>query len=313
MLQVKIVFESRLVSNRKISGAQRLHNAYTMTGSHPTTTVDPREARTLAALEFETPIEHVTYDENYPPHDLSSRQHVQLSEGTGGASVWRLFQTSHSSEQNEDTKRTYRWVIVFVVIFVAVSVNLGSLLGLKAADSGSHAPGAIVTPMGEFMRNLPAYSLKMAQTNASSPQAKALMWLQADNDYELYRLNQRYALGVLYYSMEGELRNSSLGWMSNSSECEWDMGDSGSNCDDFSRLISLGLGQVTMLGSMPRELELLSDLQSLGFAEKYCSLAENYCSVLSGPIPSEMYVSRKPCLFSSIFFSSHPCWICLML
>jgi hypothetical protein len=227
--------------------------------SHPATTVDPREARTLAALEFETPIEHVTYDENYPPHDLSSRQ------------------------QNEDIRRKYTWIIVFVVIFVAVSVNLGSLLGLKAADSGSHAPGTIVTPMGEFMRNLPAYSLKMAQTNASSPQAKALSWLQADSDYEIYRLNQRYALGVLYYSMNGDLRNSSLGWMSNSSECEWNTGG-GSYCDELSRLLHLDFSPVMLTGSIPRELELLTDLHSLQFMKNLDR------SAVSGLIPSELYV-----------------------
>jgi hypothetical protein len=246
----------------------------------PADSVDQCEARIVAALEFETPIQQVTYDEaNYPPYDPA-----QLSEGGGGASIWR-FHTSHSPEQNEDIKRKYKWIIAFVVILVAVSVNLGSLLGLKAADSGSRAPGTFVTPMGEFMRNLPAYSLKMAQDNASSPQAMALMWLQADSDYELFRLNQRYALGVLYYSMKGGFRNTSLGWMSNSSECGWGTRPRVWNCDELSRLLLLDTGGVAITGSLPRELELLSDLHSLEFLE----IGEE--SLLSGPIPSELYVS----------------------
>jgi hypothetical protein len=262
-----------------------------MATAHPPISVDQCEVRTLEALELETPIEHVTYDEAIcPSHDL-----VRLSEAVGGTSVWRLFQTSHSPEQNEGIKRKHKWVIVFVVILVAVSVNLGSLLGLKVADSGSQGPGSFVTPMGEFMRNLPAYSLKMAQENASSPQAMALMWLQDDGDYELFRLNQRYSLGVLYYSMKGDWRNSSLGWMSNSSECGWRTSAREWNCDELSRLLHLDIGGVAITGSLPRELELLTDLQSLEFtekySEKYCSLAEKNCSVLSGSIPSELYVS----------------------
>jgi hypothetical protein len=239
-----------------------------MTTPHPTKTADQCEARIVTALELETPIQQVTYDEAiYPPPDLA-----QMLEGEGS-------QSSHLVENGGTMKRFYKLIIAFGVILVAISLNLGSILGLK--DAATAVP---MTPMDEFMRNLPAYSLKMAQANASSPQAKALSWLQGDSDYELYRLNQRYALGVLYYSMEGELRNSSLGWMSNSSECEWDTGDSGGNCDDFSRLLSLEFSQVAISGSIPRELELLTDLQTLGFSE-------NGHSMFWGPIHSELYVS----------------------
>jgi hypothetical protein len=244
-----------------------------MTTSNPTTTVDQREARILAALEFETPIQQVTYDEaNYPPSDL-----VQTSDRERGG--WTSY-ANHPAEQNEAIKKCYKLVIAFVVILVAVSVNLGSIVGLH----DTAAPALPMTPIDTFTRNLPAYSLKMAQANASSPQAKALTWLQGDSDDELYRLNQRYALGVLYYSTKGELWNSSLGWMSNRSECGWRTSAREWNCDDFSRLLHLDLTYVTITGSLPRELEFLADLQFLRF------VAIPKKSVLSGSIPSEMYV-----------------------
>jgi hypothetical protein len=67
------------------------------------------------------------------------------------------------------------------------------------------APSSLV--VNQFLTGLPPYSLELATTNTSSPQAKALEWLQEDPLYHeyiaVYRLNQRYALAVLYYSTNG--------------------------------------------------------------------------------------------------------------
>jgi hypothetical protein len=159
---------------------------------------DPREARIWAALELETPIQHVTIDEaSEPPHDLSA---VQMSEDDDGASVWRITRRAVN-------KRKCTWL--FVVLAV-VSVTLGAVLRQQDSRTPHEAR---IDSLETFKSFLPAYSLNMAQTNASSPQAKALAWLQNDSDYELYRLNQRYALGVLYYSTNGESWINSRGWM----------------------------------------------------------------------------------------------------
>jgi hypothetical protein len=220
-----------------------------MSTTQPAKTADQCGVRIIAALEFETPIQQVTYDDaDYP--DLVP-----------------------TSEQNAVIKKCYKLVILFVVIVAAISINLGSILGLNDAA----APALPMTPMDVFKRNLPAYSLMMAQTNGSSPQAKALMWLQDDSDYELYRLNQRYALAVVYYSAKRPWWNGGLEWLSNSSECGWDIGHK-LKCDALSRLLSLDLSQVRIIGSIPRELELLTDLQSLSVG------------LMSGPIHSELYV-----------------------
>jgi hypothetical protein len=124
----------------------------------------------------------------------------------------------------------------------------------------------------QFMNGLPRYSLELASTNASSPQAKALDWLQKDpqyNEYQnVYRLNQRYALAVLYYSVNGELRDNSSGWLSNVNECAWYQYDdegpvNDSSCVEGSRLRVLNLDRHNSgwIGTIPTELELLTDLE----------------------------------------------------
>jgi hypothetical protein len=133
----------------------------------------------------------------------------------------------------------------------------------------------------QFLAGLPAYSLDLAENDADSPQAKALAWLENDpqyNDYRnVYRLNQRYAMAVLYYSTRGELWLINSGWLLNASECTWYQYD-GISCTETSRLSALNLFGTNLDGTIPTELELLTDL-------KYMSL---YSTLLTGKIPSEL-------------------------
>jgi hypothetical protein len=230
-----------------------------MATPEPAKTVDPREATIWAALGPETPVEQVTYDEtDTPSPGLSNQQPSPVIDEDGSSSSGRI-QRRHSVEQNEVSKRKHRWLIVGCVVMVVASGTLGSLLGINAKKS--HSPNgltkaptsrAATSPeteqssapseqptflsMDEFMGGLPAYSLKAAQTNSSSPQAKALEWLQNDSDYELYRLNQRYALGVLYYSSNMQTFSSSQGWLSNENECTWYTNPDAETCDESFRL-----------------------------------------------------------------------------
>jgi hypothetical protein len=124
--------------------------------------------------------------------------------------------------------------------------------------------------MERFMNGLPRYSLELASANASSPQAKALAWLQNDTQYNEYqnvhRLNQRYALAVFYYSTNGDSWKNNSGWLSNASECTWyttsisDEFSSDLICGTSTRLRDLFFSNEGLEGSLPTELELLSDL-----------------------------------------------------
>jgi hypothetical protein len=143
---------------------------------------------------------------------------------------------------------------------------------VPATTSPSLHPTATTSNLSvvdQFLSGLPRYSLEVAARNASSPQAKALAWLQRDpqyNDYELHRLNQRYALAVLYLSTNGDSWKYTSGWLSNASECSWyQYDDSGpeddTSCVEASRLVYLDLDGNDLDGSIPTELELLTDME----------------------------------------------------
>jgi hypothetical protein len=138
-----------------------------------------------------------------------------------------------------------------------------------------------------FMNGLPRYSLELASTNDSSPQAKALAWLENDpqyNDYRyVYRLNQRYALAVLYHSTNGDSWENQTGWLSNDNECTWYQYDGegpedDNPCMEASRLSFFDLFLNDLDGTFPAELELLTDLEYMSFLD----------FTLSGAIQSEM-------------------------
>jgi hypothetical protein len=150
----------------------------------------------------------------------------------------------------------------------------------------------------QFLSGLPPYSKELACNNASSPQAKALYWLQKDPRYyeylNVYRLFQRYTLAVLYYSTNGDSWENNTGWLSNDSECEWYNDDDGHDmCDESFRLHTLWLIANGLEGTIPAELELITDLTQLVLIDTF-----------SGVIPSTMYVSWRPgALICPLYFS----------
>jgi hypothetical protein len=172
-----------------------------------------------------------------------------------------------------DEGRRKQWlyrVLVAMSAFVVISVTLSVSLGLTGRDSRptqppSSAPTSSVVT--EFMNSFPSYSMELAKNDSDSAQTRALTWLQGDplyNEYELYRLYQRYALAVLYYATDGAYWNSNRGWMSNASECSWYTALNGDICGKSSRLLKLNLDSNRLDGSIPTELELLTDLEYMG-------------------------------------------------
>jgi hypothetical protein len=92
-----------------------------------------------------------------------------------------------------------------------------------------------------------------------------------DARYPLYRLNQRYALAALYYSTNGDSWVENLKWLSKDHECEWYLGSSGDfigGCDEASRLSKLYFFSNNMNGSIPAELELLTNLEQMTLIDR---------------------------------------------
>jgi hypothetical protein len=174
------------------------------------------------------------------------------------------------------------------------------------------AAPTVLSIVDQFLAGLPDYSLYMAENDMDSPQAKALSWLQDDpqyNDYRhVHRLNQRYALAVFYYSTnvppissysgEGAADpnnrwlagqqvptiewNNTDKWLTDDNECTWYMNDYGYNrCAADSRLRLLDLFENNVGGSIPTEVELLTDLEQI-------LLGSRGASDIRGTIPTEM-------------------------
>jgi hypothetical protein len=114
---------------------------------------------------------------------------------------------------------------------------------------------------------LPAYSRQAAESNASSPQARALDFMQLDTAIPTtyLRFNQRYALVVLFFATSGSAWVNSRKWI-NSTECEW-FAFGRMTCGPGGRVSQLNLTHSNMAGSIPTELSLLADLQSLEISD----------------------------------------------
>jgi hypothetical protein len=131
-------------------------------------------------------------------------------------------------------------------------------------------------------KEIPLYSWEAANRSGTSPQAKALKLISATSpgSYSTFRLKQRYALAVLYYSA-----SSIADGDFNESECQW-FWDTDVRvilqdrvpCDNDDRYRSLVLAGGSFNGTIPSEMEMLNDLQYLNFGR----------SSLHGTIPTHL-------------------------
>jgi hypothetical protein len=194
----------------------------------------------------------------------------QSSSHANGSSNGWLFRRQHQDPQAADfvlpeikpyyPDRARNCTILAIVLLVLVVVVVS--VSVDAPKNG----GAQTTPyspvVDQFWNFLPPYSKELAESEPHSPQAKALAWLRSDPLYyeyvDVYRLNQRYALAVLYYSTNGASWRNNSGWLSDANECSWYT--SGADiCGEELHLRRLDLNNNFLHGSIPTELELLTD------------------------------------------------------
>lgn len=130
---------------------------------------------------------------------------------------------------------------------------------------------------------LEAFSHSSDLENASSAQGNALKWLSDSNlEYmDSARVQQRYVLAVLYFSLQAEKWADDNGWLSSDHECTWygvKCGSDGSSSfpvegtvrrlfddgDTFMDVVtSISLSDNNMHGKLPEELKYLSFLVQL--------------------------------------------------
>jgi Leucine-rich repeat (LRR) protein len=128
-----------------------------------------------------------------------------------------------------------------------------------------------------------------------TPQNRAVNWLANNTNLDSYsdkRKIQRYTLGVLYYSTNGDSWRNNNGWLTDANECNWSNGADGLFCDENGAIFELDLYDGSgnnLVGTIPIELTLLSDsVASLALGD----------NSLMGTIPSEVGLLSKLTLLS---------------
>jgi hypothetical protein len=165
----------------------------------------------------------------------------------------------------EFSTRLKIWSCVAVVLLVTVAVVLGTVLppqinanSNETTDPPTPSPQEVIQALESLLIPV-SFDNGTALRTASSPQNKALIWLSNNTDLNSY-LNatkiQRYALATLFYSTNGHSWNEKAYWRTNRTECEWHA----VSCDDNDSIDRLDLSYNNLVGTIPNELALMSNL-----------------------------------------------------
>jgi hypothetical protein len=269
-------------------------------------------------------------DDDSDLHTIEHDDKLTIDNGTPQDAV-SANATSFATLRDEFHRNRKKFIVfaVLLVVLVLVGIIVGCTLGInnESDESGNDMVSEGLdnntgsdewnSDMGSGASNndtgsdeldyspLPAYSLEIARRDPNSPQAKALAWLirtSKQYNYEPYRLQQRYALAVFYFSTNivdfsydlSEEDNTTWikndGWLVDPDECAWwSNASSGApwadlyepilydQCTPDRRYIGLSVPYNGLTGTLPRELELLSDLKVLSLEDG-----------LRGATPTEM-------------------------
>jgi len=220
-------------------------------------------------------------------------------EGGGGVSHQetrqpRLVEAKLFDDEERAPRRYSRSTIVLIVLVVAVLVagavavvfllvvaggggDSGSVSGndnnIDTNNStemndggGDNSTNVTLTATELLVESLPD-STKNDLQQSSTPQSKALAWLEGDSLFEGYSLEQqqqRFALATLYYATGGDEDDwySSDFWLdrggdTDPNECNWFAYADGNLCNNDGLYVDLSLQHNRLEGSIPKELALL--------------------------------------------------------
>jgi len=95
---------------------------------------------------------------------------------------------------------------------------------------------------------------------SATPQQRAMSWLLYEDERALTaEVALRWALGSLFYQLNGEVWTVSEGWLSNDHICEW----AKIECDINLNIRELVLSDNNLAGTIPNELAMMEDLRSI--------------------------------------------------
>lgn len=171
-------------------------------------------------------------------------------------------------------------LIIGIVLAIAIPLS-------KKGDDLTYPPTAAPTEQAEYdylVDLFYPFSGDALEDNTTA-QYRALQWIAYEDPLGLpikesneTTIIERYTAAVLYYATGGELWSDSLGFMSNTSICQWNNGVFGITCDDTEQYADrIDIDSNNLNGTIPTELLGFSrlGLLSLGYG-------------LRGTLPSEL-------------------------
>jgi hypothetical protein len=209
----------------------------------------PNEIQIQEALEAETPVQDVKFDELDDP------------------ATDRYKRTNKLSQHGPCNRGRSCVACALGLVVVIIAATLLSVLLPRSTTPFN------VDQFGQA--HLPPYSWEAAKNSKQSPQAQALEVIRATASAAdpIYRLKQRYALAVLYFStvsLAGD--DNDRARLSDANECNWllfpdidtvlqsSWGRKADVCTRDKRLQLLVLQGDSVNGTIPREIDMLSDL-----------------------------------------------------
>jgi hypothetical protein len=152
---------------------------------------------------------------------------------------------------------------IWIGVSVVVAVVLGTVLTreqdeMQPTEAPTSSPQEILKELENILVQM-SFDNGAALQTASSPQNEALNWLANNTNLNLYSNAtkiQRYTLATLFFSTNGKSWSSKAKWRSNAVECDWEF----VGCDENDSIETLSLFYNNLVGTIPNELGLLTNL-----------------------------------------------------
>jgi hypothetical protein len=128
--------------------------------------------------------------------------------------------------------------IVFLIVIIGVPVTLkltNVIRFVEITESPTESPSSMPSQSPSMMPSSIGFTEVVerllpisgeALMDVGSPQHKAAVWIANEDPMQLDindpGFEQRYAMAVFYFSLDGDNWNSKDGWLSGQSECDWE-------------------------------------------------------------------------------------------
>jgi hypothetical protein len=241
-------------------------------GSNPSFRIE-RERRTEITVDSEVVLPATLVGDDEAESSWSEAKQFDIS------CIPKATEIDSSKLSSSSLLRRRAMMAVLVLTVVVLVVMVVSLMNRR--DSNQPDRNYQTVSFAEFRDSfLLADSLQRATEDPHSPQAQALAWMEDDTqDVSVlaWRMSQRYALAVFYYSLGGDSWVNHSDWLSAIDECSWHSAlqetththGHESVCDNDGQYVSLVLANQNLTGTIPPEIGLLANLKMLELTENH--------------------------------------------